>query len=108
MLEEDEASAVVRASQIFQDERVRQFHDPDQRLGRLIGRDLGEPSKVAWDIYLFYEADMEWNTTNLPLPSAWAHQMKGWWMDHYHSGEELVHQLHALMGEVLSSSKSIR
>ena len=77
MLPTDNEAAAKRSSRIFEDPRVKQFHDPDRKAGRAIARDLlYEDGGPAWDIYLFYDKDAEW-TDRPPEPVDWMHQLSG-------------------------------
>jgi len=95
MLPSDNASAAKRAAQSIADTRVRHFYDAKADVGKVIAQSLGEASRIAWDMYLFYAAGVEWNQEP-PQPIAWAHQMSDAWHDHYHYGEDLETELRAI------------
>jgi hypothetical protein len=74
MLPWDGERAAKKSAKILSaDRRIRQFHDPEQRVGDVLAKELGW-SKTAWDIYLFYPKDAEWRGKP-PAPSAYAHQI---------------------------------
>jgi hypothetical protein len=70
MLDGDELPSAVDASQQYRDLSVPQFWDGDQKLGKELGRSLGAPEWIAWDIYLFYPPGAEWTDHGLPLPES--------------------------------------
>jgi len=97
ILELDSEAAAKRAMEGFRpDSRVRHFYDPEQRVGRAIAQSLGTgATKVAWDIYLFYERGGEWGD-GPPVPVAWMHQLtSSSWADvaYFHSGNDLTREL---------------
>jgi hypothetical protein len=55
---------------------------------------LGWTGHVAWDIYLFYEAGVEWANIT-PQPAYWMHQLKDSWAHkaHFRTGDGLVREL---------------
>lgn len=101
MLPSDNRRAAIRAAQTIVDPRVRHFHDPKKRAGKIIARSLGEPDYVAWDIYLFYPVGSTWDT--LPsVPSHWAHQVSEHWADHFHYGDDLANELHKIARRLMA------
>ena len=94
---DSEVSAKDKAL-IFNDPRVHQFYDPGQRSGRAIAAGLGYNGRVAWDIYLFYQAGDEWNEQP-PAPVSWMHQISAGWADrrHFHTGADLVKEIYLSM-----------
>jgi len=83
------------AARTIDDPRVQHFCDPKKRTGTIIAQSLGEPSRLAWDIYLFYPAGSEWGNA-LPQPTAWVHQVSDMWADHYRYGDDLSRELHGI------------
>ena len=102
MLPNDNAAAAAKSAKIFDDPRVRQFHDP--RATRLAGKAFAhglirEGAGVAWDIYMFYDKDARWDE-NPPKPIDYMHQLGGGRRadaERFHSGDELVSELHKSM-----------
>ncbi len=94
ILPSDDAAAAARASSIFDDPRVAQFHDPRQLTGRAFARGLLD-RPPAWDMYLFYEAGDRW-TDGPPRPAQWMHQLGSEVADkdRYRTGAALAAGLH--------------
>ncbi len=97
MLPSDNARMARQAALTIADARVRHFYDPRGKVGQVIAKSLGEPGKIAWDMYLFYAAETRWQREP-PQPIAWVHQLSDSWVDHYHYGADLEAELHH-MGE---------
>jgi hypothetical protein len=77
MLPTDNEAAAQRSAAIFDDPRVKQFHDPDRAAGLAIADGLlFAGAGPAWDIYLYYDLDAEW-TNRPPKPAEWFHQLSG-------------------------------
>ncbi|UCE56453.1 MAG: hypothetical protein JSV31_13705 [Desulfobacterales bacterium] len=95
MLPGDSEATAKEKAVIFNDSRVRQFYDPDQRSGRTIAESLDYNGKVAWDIYLFYQSGGEWIEAP-PAPVCWMHQINKSWASrsHYHTGDDLLKELY--------------
>ena len=73
ILPSDNEASASRASAIFDDPRVVQFHDPRRLAGQAFAAELlNRPP--AWDIYLFYEPGSTW-TDGPPKPAQWMHQL---------------------------------
>jgi hypothetical protein len=70
MLDADELPAADEASAEFSSLALAQFWDGSQKLGKEVGRSIGAPEWVAWDVYLFYPPDAEWTDAGLPPPEA--------------------------------------
>ncbi len=75
VLPSDGPESADRASLIFDDDRVTQYHDPKQHLGNVFAEGLVQ-RPPAWDIYLFYPAGMQWKNA-VPKPIDWMHQLGG-------------------------------
>jgi len=104
MLPQDGLATAKLAAQIVADPRACHLHDPEKLAGKAIAASLGGKDKVAWDIYLFYQAGSAWNDSP-PTPIHWAHQLQGsQWADsaHHHSGDDLVRELHRIMQNLTS------
>lgn len=79
MLPGDNLEVAQRMARMFDDPRVRQFHDPrsSQRAGKALARGIiREGAGPAWDVYLFYGKDAEWSDAP-PEPIEWCHQLGG-------------------------------
>lgn len=103
----DGGQAARRSARILIDPRVRQFHDPNHRVGNAIAEGLlYEGSGPAWDIYLFYEKGGVWGD-GPPRPTAWMHQLGG---DrradpaHLRMGGDLVVELRKAMEALVRSA----
>ena len=84
---------------------VRHFYDPNQLSMKSIAESIGWKGKVAWDIYLFYDKNVEW-IEDPPYPKAWIHQLEDSWADpdHYYTGKALVEELYnAIKKETLEN-----
>ena len=80
MLPEDSSDDISALSAELADHRIHWFHDPRRRAGLAIGNSLGAAGHVAWDVYLFFDADAEWRDQP-PAPPRWAHQLSDSWAD---------------------------
>jgi hypothetical protein len=58
------------------DKRVRYFKDPDSVAGTAWRKVLNLFRPIAWDVYLLYGADSEWQEEP-PQPDYWMHQLSG-------------------------------
>jgi len=102
MLPEDREADVVAIAREMSDPCVRWFHDPKRRAGQAIAGSLGATGKVAWDVYLFFDADAEWKNQP-PVPCAWVHQLGDSWADptRLRYGDQLEPELARLFKSVL-------
>ena len=75
ILARDDYAAAQRMAGIFNDPRVRQFHDPNGLAGDAFAEGLLD-QPPAWDIYLFYAATPQklW-IDHPPEPTDWMHQI---------------------------------
>lgn len=75
ILPSDDYVAAQRVAGIFNDPRVRQFHDPNRLVGESFAKGLLD-QPPAWDMYLFYAATPEqlW-VDQPPKPADWMHQL---------------------------------
>ncbi len=89
--------AAQQASLIFDDPRVHQFFDPNQRVGKAVAQGLLS-ANIAWDIYLFYNKGIEW-THQPPKPARWMHRLPPDQADraHQRSGDALLGELRSVM-----------
>jgi hypothetical protein len=80
VLEADTPEAATRLqADLPVDHRLRPFWDHDLTLSRAFHRvlQLGQrprPHRVAWDLFLLYDAGTVWNEAP-PLPAFWMHQL---------------------------------
>jgi hypothetical protein len=58
------------------DKRVTYFQDSDSLTGNLWEKVLQTEREMAWDVYLLYGADAQWEKEP-PLPYFWMHQLTG-------------------------------
>ncbi len=97
VLPSDCEATARHAAVIFDDPRVVQFYDPNQRAGAAFAEDLIR-QPPAWDIYLFYAPGDSWEQRP-PQPRDWAHQLRSAIADpsRLRTGAELASALHAAM-----------
>lgn len=70
MLDSDGRPSAEAMLSTYADKPIPQFWDGERLLGREVSRSLCiDPSKISWDIYLFYPRDAEWTDAGLPPPS---------------------------------------
>jgi hypothetical protein len=102
MLPEDREADVEALAGEMTDPRIRWFHDPKRRAGRAIATSLGATGKVAWDVYLFFDAHAEWKNKP-PAPCQWVHQLSDSWADptRLRFGNRLEPELRRLLKSVL-------
>ncbi len=102
MLPEDRQADVETLAGEMTDPRTRWFHDPKRRAGRAIATSLGATGKVAWDVYLFFDAQAEWKNQP-PTPPLWVHQLSDSWADptRHRFGDQLEPELGRLLKSVL-------
>jgi len=72
----DDYAAASRSMNKVRDERARHYWDASQELGEAFSPVLGIRSKMAWDVYLLFDADAEWKDAP-PAPAEWLHQLVG-------------------------------
>ncbi len=110
MLPTDGANAAAKSAAIFDDLRVRQFHDSARAAGRAIGKDLlFEGAGAAWDIYLFYDAQALW-TDAPPEPVEWYHQLSGARRAdpaRFRAGDDLVVALREATARLLAAGEAL-
>ena len=105
MLDEDSMEAALPSVKNLGDSRFRHFYDQNQIVGKEIAKSIGWDGHVAWDIYLFYAPNTEWNNVP-PAPEHWMHQLKDSWADKEHCfrGSDLVkaltHVMTTLFGKI--------
>jgi len=75
ILPRDDYAAAQRMAGIFNDPRVRQFHDPNGLVGDAFAKGLLD-QPPAWDMYLLYAATPQQLWVNFPPePTDWMHQL---------------------------------
>jgi hypothetical protein len=102
MLAEDKEADITALAREMSDPRIRWFHDPRHRAGRAIATSLGGTSQIAWDVYLFFDAGVEWEK-QLPAPRHWTHQLSDAWADptRLHFNDQLAPELDRLIKTIL-------
>jgi hypothetical protein len=102
MLPEDRGADIEALTREMADPHIRWFHDPKRRAGQSIAASLGAADKVAWDVYLFFDAHAEWKSKP-PTPCQWAHQLDDSWADptRRRFGDQLESELARLLKSVL-------
>jgi hypothetical protein len=111
MLPTDNAEQAQKMANTIRDPRVRHFHDPraSRLAGRAFARGLLSPAAgPAWDIYMFYEKGQEWRD-GPPRPVEWMHQLGGGRRAdaaRFHTGDDLVLQLHEAMHKVTGAERA--
>ncbi len=98
----DDYAAAQRMTVVFNDPRVRQFHDPNRLVGDAFAKGLlDEPP--AWDMYLLYAASEQqlW-VDSPPKPTNWMHQLGARDVDptRRRAGHELVVGLYDAMSDL--------
>lgn len=97
MLKSDGKENAYYAASLFSDPSIVQFFDAENKFGDLVARKLNPKGQKAWDIYMFYDKDVEWNNA-IPRPFDYAHQLSKSlypWADQtkYFCGNDLIKRL---------------
>ena len=97
MLKSDDKESAYYAASMFKDPSVVQFFDADNKFGDMVALKLSAQGQKAWDIYMFYDKDVEW-TGGIPRPFEYAHQLSESlhpWADQtkYFCGDDLTKRL---------------
>ena len=71
----DSRSWAKTRSDEFSEERLSYYWDGDKLTGQQWQKVLGT-SREAWDVYLLYGAESQWDKEPL-LPDFWMHQLRG-------------------------------
>jgi hypothetical protein len=89
----------------FPDKRVSYFKDPNSLAGNLWERVLKtqNESEIAWDVYLLYGADAEWDKEP-PQPGFWMHQLRGVTQAPRLDVPALTAKLKDMLGEIKTSN----
>ncbi|HEY7698710.1 MAG TPA: hypothetical protein VIE88_09865, partial [Vicinamibacteria bacterium] len=72
----DDYAAANRSLSKIVDERARHYWDGGQELGDAFSPVLGIRSRMAWDVYLLFDANADWKDSP-PVPAEWLHQLAG-------------------------------
>ena len=78
ILKPDDRNSAQKSIKIISDKRAIRFWDATRNLGTSVAKDMTLPgkTKVAWDLYLVYDAAAEWKDKP-PVPADWLHQLGG-------------------------------
>ena len=69
----DSYEASLRSRSLVPDKRARHYWDGNRELGFALSPVLNTQMQMAWDVYLGYEGDAEWESGPI-LPKDWLHQ----------------------------------
>jgi hypothetical protein len=89
--------ALERTSQ-FSDPRVSYYWDAEKLTGKSVGSVL-ELGMSAWDVYLLYSSNQNWNT-EMPLPLFWMHQLQGLEKGPYLDHDEFKEKVQDLISQL--------
>jgi len=97
MLKTDDKENAYKAASLFQNASVVQYFDGENKFGDMVARRLNPKGEKAWDIYMFYDKDVEWGNS-IPRPFEYAHQLSSSihpWADQtkYFCGSDLTKRL---------------
>ena len=97
MLKTDDKENAYKAASMFKDPSIVQYFDAENKFGDLVAQRLNAKGAKAWDIYMFFDKDIEWNET-IPRPFDYAHQLSASlhpWADisKYSCGNDLTKRL---------------
>lgn len=97
MLKADDKDNAFRAASLFKSKNVVQYFDADNKFGDVVAKSLNPKGEKAWDIYMFFDKDTQWNQ-KFPRPFDYAHQLSianNTWIDKtkYFCGEALTQRL---------------
>lgn len=105
----DNREEALKATERFVDDpRVKFFYDQKRMTGEAFMKtvpELSEKQVLAWDIYMFYDADAEWAGKLPPSPDTHMYQLGGdsGKLPRNIRGEALVDTLRATMAEMTSA-----
>ena len=74
MIETDGVESAKQTASAPTDSRVRQYFDVDKEVGTAYKKLFGL-TKTAWDMFLVYGADVDWEIEQPPEPTFYMHQM---------------------------------
>ena len=75
MLATDSQIAAQECEIKFSNSGVKHYWDPDRMFGRLLAQTLNLTTSIAWDVYLLYPPEHDWDTELPPVPEYWMHQL---------------------------------
>jgi hypothetical protein len=103
MLVEDSEQAARASSEMFVDAGAGLFYDGNRRAGRAVAAALGSPGEIAWDMYLAYPGDAEWEGDGVPAPASFTHQLPRGWADpsRYRTGDDLHVELRMMVARLV-------
>lgn len=105
MLRSDDTESVSQSAATYTDSRIKHFYDVKQLAGAATGNALLiENAGLAWDIYLFFDANAKWNKYEHPTPTEWTHQLSGTRRanpEFFRTGDALIQQLRESAERVL-------
>jgi mercuric ion transport protein len=100
MLQSDDENTAFRAASLFKDKDIVQFFDAGNKFGDVAAKAINPSGAHAWDIYMFFDKDTEWNNS-LPRPFEYAHQLgpSRTWADQtkYFCGSKLTERLELII-----------
>ena len=83
----------------FRDSRVSYFKDPDSLAGKQWEPVLNTQREVAWDVYLLYGPDAQWER-ELPKPNYWMHQLFGVTSAPFMNTQKLTEELKGMLAKI--------
>ncbi len=97
MLKSDDKENAYKAASLFDDPSIVQYFDADNKFGDLVAQRLNPEGQKAWDIYMFFDKEDQWNKS-IPRPFEYAHQLSADlhpWADNtkYFCGKDLTKRL---------------
>ena len=97
MLKSDDKDNAYLAASMFKDPSIVQYFDSDNKFGDVVARRLNPKGEKAWDIYMFFDKEDQWNGS-IPRPFEYAHQLSESihpWADNtkYFCGKDLTKRL---------------
>jgi mercuric ion transport protein len=97
MMKADDKENAFHAASLFKSKNVVQYFDADNKFGDIVAKSLNPKGEKAWDIYMFFDKDTQWNQ-KFPRPFDYAHQLNivnHAWVDNtkYVCGDALTQRL---------------
>ncbi len=110
ILRGDNREEALKATERFIDDpRVKFFYDHERVTGEAFMKSIPELNTgnvLAWDIYMFYDADAKWTGRTPPLPTTHMYQLGGdqGKLPRNIRGEKLVEALRATAAGIASTA----